>query len=65
MLSVSDHVIVPLKLWSTASNTAFFEEKFVFYDCGAHQLYVRKARVNPTRYSQIFGRSQNSIRLLI
>jgi hypothetical protein len=35
-----DHVIVPLKIFSTKTATAFFEERFVFYDCGAHRLYV-------------------------
>uniref|UniRef100_A0A914WT31 Sema domain-containing protein n=1 Tax=Plectus sambesii TaxID=2011161 RepID=A0A914WT31_9BILA len=33
-----DHVIVPLKIFSTKTSTAFFEERFFFYDCGAHRL---------------------------
>lgn len=33
-----DHVIVPLKIFSTKTSVAFFEERFFFYDCGAHRL---------------------------
>lgn len=33
-----DHVIVPLKIFSTKTSKAFFEERFFFYDCGAHRL---------------------------
>ncbi len=36
--SFLDHVVTPLKLWSSRSSQIFHEERFIFYDCEAHNL---------------------------
>jgi hypothetical protein len=36
----ADHIVIPLRLRSSATATVFFEERFIFFDCTAQQLYV-------------------------